>query len=81
MFLNRMIVNAPGSNNAKTVVGVAVVVGLCAISFFSGEAKKNGHRAFDLDKPEDVHTAMDASAKSRLENNTKRIIDAAGKKQ
>jgi uncharacterized OB-fold protein len=76
-----MIVNAPGSNNAKTVVGVAAVIGLCAISFFDGEAKKNGHGAFDVDKPEDVQTGMDVAAKIRIENNTKRIIDAAGKKQ
>jgi hypothetical protein len=77
VFLNRLIVNAPGSNNAKTVVGVVGIIGLCAMQFYQGEKIKNGHRAFDLDKPEDVQTSMDAVAKLRLENHSKKIIAAA----
>ena len=66
MVLNRLVNAIPGSQGTKVFVGTTVALGLCALSFFGGKAKKSGHGAFDSDRPQAVQLSMDEAEKNRL---------------
>ena len=66
MVLNRLVNAIPGSQGTKVFVGTTVALGLCALSFFGGKAKKSGHGAFDSDRPQAVQLSMDEAEKIRF---------------
>ena len=47
-------------------------MGFCAIPFVTGQKKKAGHGAFDVDKPEAVQQSMDAAEQNRFSRLTKK---------
>ena len=71
MFLT-ILNKIPGGKNVKVFVGTAACMGFCAIPFVTGQKKKAGHGAFDVDKPEAVQQSMDAAEQNRFSRLTKK---------
>ena len=56
----------PGGPNTKGFVGTMLAFGFLGATFFGGKQKKQGHGAFDVDKPQAVQEGMDQAEANRL---------------
>jgi len=66
MVFYRIVSALPGSEGTKVFLGTTLALGLCAVTFYGGQKKKEGHGAFDLEKPQEVAVQMEAAEKERL---------------
>ena len=56
----------PGGQRTKVWVGTTLALGFLAATFFGGKAKKSGHGAFDVEKPQKVQEEQDRAETNRL---------------
>lgn len=74
MRLSALIDKIPGPQWFQVAVGCVVMIGGPSLHFFYSQQKKPGHGAFDVDKPEDVHTGMENADKLRTARLSSQIV-------